>query len=59
VTTQGPVDPITDLAQAANSLHELFTEYMRAGFRRSEALELIREQIRAAASSPTTPGGDQ
>jgi hypothetical protein len=47
-----PVDPITSMGEAANSLHELFVEYQRAGFRRSEALELVKEHVRVAAMMP-------
>jgi hypothetical protein len=47
-----PVDPVTSMGEAANSLHELFTEYQRAGFRRSEALELVKEHIRSAVTMP-------
>lgn len=55
----GPGDPVTDLAAMANSLHELFQEYINAGFRRSEALQLILESVRAGANSGTVPDGDQ
>jgi hypothetical protein len=47
-----PADPITSMAEAANSLHELFLEYQRAGFRRSEAMDLIKEHVRLAAMAP-------
>jgi hypothetical protein len=47
----GPPDPVTELAAMAANMHELFTEYVRAGFNRQEALYLIGEHIRAASSS--------
>jgi hypothetical protein len=35
-------DPFSDLDVAAFSQHELFESYIRAGFARHEALELIK-----------------
>lgn len=37
---KGPQDPITDLAEAAASMHELFLAYMAAGFTEYQALRL-------------------
>lgn len=41
-----PEDPISELAAAAVQMHELFAEYVKAGFTRAEALTLISELIR-------------
>ncbi|MGW4030762.1 hypothetical protein ACWEFL_15820 [Streptomyces sp. NPDC004838] len=37
-----PADPVSKLAAAAVALHELYTEYQRAGFTRAEAMELVK-----------------
>jgi hypothetical protein len=47
VTT--PPDPITQLAEAAASLHELFREYVKAGFTEQQALFLTGKVLTAAA----------
>ena len=38
---QPPEDPITNLAQAAAQMHELFLAYVNAGFTEAQALYLI------------------
>lgn len=35
-----PVDPLTELAEAAASLHELFSSYQTAGFTEEQAMRL-------------------
>jgi hypothetical protein len=40
-------DPIGPLAAAAVSLHELFMAYVKAGFTRKEALDLVKFVISA------------
>ncbi len=42
-------DPLSPLGVVAAQMHELFTEYMHAGFNRKEALYLIGQQIHAIA----------
>ncbi len=44
-----PEDPITQLAQAAASLHELFTSYVSAGFTKSQALYLVGQIVGGAS----------
>lgn len=46
-----PEDPITSLAEAAVSLHELFQAYVDAGFTEQQALYLVGRII-----TPPTPG---
>lgn len=48
-----PEDPITQLAQAAASLHELFTAYVAAGFTENQALYLVGQIIANAGRGPT------
>ena len=43
-------EPTTPLGEAAVSMHELFIEYIRAGFTRTEALQLVVAQVQAAAT---------
>jgi hypothetical protein len=45
-----PDDPVSPLREAAVSMHELFSEYMRAGFNRKEALYLIGQQLHGVAA---------
>lgn len=47
-----PEDPITQLAQAAVGLHELFTAYIGAGFTENQALYLVGQSISAATRGP-------
>ena len=44
-----PNDPIQPLREMAVQMHELFLEYIHAGFNRKEALYLIGQQIHAAS----------
>ena len=37
----GPLDPISALAEGAAQLHELFMAYVNADFTRAEALQII------------------
>ncbi|WKV74737.1 hypothetical protein AW27_026390 [Streptomyces sp. PCS3-D2] len=39
------VSPLSKLAAAAVSLHELYTEYVKAGFTKAEAMELLKALI--------------
>lgn len=48
-----PEDPITQLAEAAASLHELFVAYVGAGFTEGQALYLIGRLMPNANSGPT------
>lgn len=43
-----PEDPITQLAEGAAQLHELFVSYMNAGFTESQALFLIGQMLQAS-----------
>lgn len=36
-----PVSPLSEMAQAAAAMHELFTSYLRAGFTEPQALYLL------------------
>lgn len=54
-----PDDPITPLRELAVQMHEMFREYIRAGFTRQEALTLIGEQIRGAAIGQGLAGTGQ
>jgi hypothetical protein len=47
-----PLGPISDLAQAATQLHELFSAYVAAGFTEPQALYLIGQLLRAQAQQP-------
>ncbi|MFG2993965.1 MULTISPECIES: hypothetical protein [unclassified Streptomyces] len=40
-----PTSPLSKLATAAVSLHELYTEYVKAGFTKAEAMELLKALI--------------
>lgn len=48
-----PEDPITQLAAAAVSLHELFIAYVGAGFTEPQALYLVGQTIASANRGPT------
>jgi hypothetical protein len=48
-----PEDPITELATAAVSLHELFSAYVGAGFNENQALYLVGQLVAAAGRGPT------
>ena len=45
-----PSNPFGNLDETAVSVHEMFQSYLRAGFRRSEALELMKAHIAAASA---------
>lgn len=36
-----PAEPMSEMAEGAAQLHELFESYVRAGFRRPEALYIV------------------
>ena len=44
---QSVPDPFTSLDVGAAQTHEMFTAYMRAGFTRAEALQLVGEMLAA------------
>jgi hypothetical protein len=48
---QSPEDPISALAEVVAQQHEMFTEYVSAGFTRPEALKIIIAMITANAGS--------
>lgn len=48
-----PEDPITQLAVAAVSLHELFVAYVGAGFTENQALYLVGQIMIGASRGPT------
>lgn len=50
-----PPSPMTELAEAASSMHELFTEWVKAGFTERQALYLCGQVLRG---SMTTGGED-
>lgn len=47
-----PEDPITQLAQAAASQHELFMAYVAAGFTESQAIYLVGQLVTSAVRGP-------
>lgn len=49
-----PEDPITQLAAAAVSLHELYTAYVGAGFNEHQALYLVGQILSASVRGPAT-----
>lgn len=49
-----PEDPITELATAAVSLHELFTAYVGAGFTENQAIYLVGQLIANANRGPAS-----
>lgn len=48
-----PEDPITQLAVAAASAHEMFTSYVAAGFTEAQALYLVGQILASALRGPT------
>lgn len=40
-----PVDPMTALREAAVQFHELYLEFVKAGFSQQQAIELLKAQI--------------
>jgi hypothetical protein len=52
---RNPQDPITELGALAASLHELFQEYVNAGFTEQQALYLIGQQVQAVAAASLNP----
>jgi hypothetical protein len=53
-----PTDPVLPLREMAVQMHELFTEYVHAGFNRKEALYLIGQQIHAASTVQSQGGAE-
>ena len=51
-----PADPVLPLRQMAVQMHELFTEYIHAGFNRKEALYLIGQAIHGASEQQARDG---
>lgn len=47
MTQPVPPDPMTALGEGAAMHHEVFMAWVRAGFTRTEALQLLVEVIRA------------
>ena len=50
-----PVDPLTELAQAAAQLHEAFCSYVDAGFTEQQALYLIGKIMTAGIGGERPP----
>jgi len=42
-----PDDPITPLAELAGDLHEMYLEFVRAGFSKQQAIYLLGVQVSA------------
>lgn len=42
-----PLDPVTELAAGAAQLHELYEEYVRAGFTAAQAMQIVCTILRA------------
>ncbi len=53
MTGSQPPDPMTGLAEAAVQLHELFREYVKAGFSEQQALYLVARILAASVPSGT------
>jgi hypothetical protein len=47
-----PVDPMSALAEAATSLHELFVSYCRGGFTQDQSMQLIVAIVQQAMRQP-------
>ena len=47
-----PEDPITQLATAAVSLHELYLSFSGAGFSEHQALDLVGQALAASVRGP-------
>lgn len=47
-------EPMTQMAEAAAQLHEMFTAYTEAGFTEQQALYLVGQHIRAISQQPGT-----
>lgn len=52
-----PPDPVTLMAAGAAEMHELYLSYVRAGFRRREALELVKALLVTAFQAGQDTGG--
>jgi len=52
-----PPDPVTALAEGANQLHELYLAYLKAGFPRRAALELVKTCLVTALQAGSESGG--
>ena len=50
-----PNDPVTPLAEAAGAMREMYEEYVRAGFSKKEAFELVKETVRSMAAAAVPP----
>lgn len=48
-----PEDPITQLAAAAVSLHELYASFAQAGFNEHQALYLTGQALSASVRGPS------
>lgn len=48
-----PLDPMTQLQQAATQVHELFLAYVAAGFTEPQALQLVCSTIAAYVRPPS------
>ena len=53
VPSEGPSDPLTSLAGAAVTMHELYLSLLSAGFTVDQAFELVKAM--AVASAQITP----
>lgn len=49
MTDQEPVDPISELRQLAAQIHELYLEWVAAGFTETQALDLCKAVLVANA----------
>ena len=49
-----PEDPITQLAAAAVSLHELYESFAGAGFNENQALYLVGQALAASVRGPAS-----
>lgn len=43
-----PTDPVSQLAEAATQMHEMFVSYVNAGFTDQQALYLVGQMVQAS-----------
>jgi hypothetical protein len=58
VTTDSPKDPFGAFAEGAVAMHEIFTEYVKAGFSRAESLKIVIALLTNIQTNSPPAGGD-
>ena len=51
-----PAEPLTQLAEGAAQMHEMFLAYQHAGFTEHQALYLVAAVLRGMFTQPTAGG---